>query len=385
MRPPAATGATAVTTSTPSPGLNVTNGVTAAAIHLLVVEDTPHDVDLLAAQLADGGLAASLRRVETADEFERALDSQAWDAVISDFHVPDFGARPALAIVKSRQLDLPFIVVSSRIGEEIAVELMKAGAHDFVMKSNLARLAPALQRELHEAVLRRQHREAEARVRELTQALHQAREEEQARIARELHDELGQMLTAIKLDVSLVGAGLRDGARGAGDRIAAICNYIDDAMNAVRRIAADLRPVMLDDLGLSAAIDWQLRKLRDMTQARTSLHELLEDAELDASIAFTAYRVTQECLTNIARHAGADSVSVHLERAGDTLLLEIADNGCGIAPAATGNGRQPLGLVGARERVEAAGGTLEIETAAGKGTTVRVRMPWRDAAEMERT
>jgi PAS domain S-box-containing protein len=143
-------------------------------LRVLVVEDSPDDAELLSRELRRSGYDVTSERVETADGMETALDGQTWDLVIADYALPQFSAPAALAVLKRRDLDLPFIIVSGTIGEETAVAAMKAGAHDYFMKGNLARLVPAIQRELREAEDRRQRSRAEAalvRQREYTRLL----------------------------------------------------------------------------------------------------------------------------------------------------------------------------------------------------------------------
>src|SRR5262249_31435465 len=156
--------------------------------------------------------------------------------IVSDYHVPGFGAAEALTIAQEQAFDGPFIVVSSLIGEESAVALMKAGAHDFVMKANLARLGPALTRELRDAGVRRERRAAqvelelrERQLRDLTAFLRSVREEEQTRIARELHDELGQILTALKLDVAWLDRKLDPGQLLVRAKVGAMREVVDAA------------------------------------------------------------------------------------------------------------------------------------------------------------
>lgn len=143
-------------------------------LRVLVVEDAEDDAALLARELRRAGFATTMERVETAAEMRAALDRAAWDLVIADYTLPQFGALDALALLKQRQLDLPFIIVSGTIGEETAVSAMKAGAHDYFMKGNLARLVPAIQRELREAAERKRRsriEEALARERDYTRLL----------------------------------------------------------------------------------------------------------------------------------------------------------------------------------------------------------------------
>lgn len=141
------------------------------ALRLLVVEDSEADAWFLLRKLRRGGYEVISKRVETSEDMAAALDSASWDVVVSDYFVPGFGALEALALLKEKGLDLPFIVVSGKVGEEVAVAAMRAGAHDYIMKNNLARLRAAIERELREAENRRERRRAERALRESEQQL----------------------------------------------------------------------------------------------------------------------------------------------------------------------------------------------------------------------
>jgi two-component system sensor histidine kinase UhpB len=201
----------------------------------------------------------------------------------------------------------------------------------------------------------------------------EAREEERRRISRELHDELGQRLTALKMELT----GLADRSRlGAGDpRLAGMLTMLDETVAAVRRIASDLRPLMLDDLGLNAAIEWLARDMarRGGIDIRVQLDE--GHPPLTGRLATALYRVVQEGLTNAARHARARRVDVGLHRQGDALVLSVTDDGVGLpedGPQRDGG----YGLMGMRERVAMLGGTLEIGNAVGdRGARLTVRLP----------
>src|SRR5574341_70491 len=132
----------------------------AKLLRVLIVEDSEDDARLLLRELRRGGYNVTHERVDTAEALNAALDQQVWDIVISDYSLPQFSGPAALALVQKKGLDLPFIIMSGTIGEEIAVETMKAGAHDYIMKNNLARLIPVIERELIEAVNRRDRRQA---------------------------------------------------------------------------------------------------------------------------------------------------------------------------------------------------------------------------------
>jgi len=204
----------------------------------------------------------------------------------------------------------------------------------------------------------------------------EAREEEKTLIARELHDELGQLLTALKMDLDWLRERIAPGeiAQKAGQMNA----VLDRTVGSVRRIAADLRPLMLDDLGLADAAAWLVEDF----ETRSGIHCKLERSEGDAldgierGVATTVYRALQESLTNIARHSGAKSAWVLLRIEDGTLRLEVEDDGRGM-PRAAQAGSRSLGLKGMRERVQYHGGMLEVGQAPRGGTRVKVRVPLR--------
>jgi signal transduction histidine kinase len=355
-------------------------------IRILIVEDSLDDMEFIVAALKAADISADTCRVDTSGDLRAALAAGGWDAVISDYHVPGIGsgAGGALPVALECGYTGPIIVVSSVIGEENAVALMKAGAHDFVMKTRLARLGPALKRELREAELRREHaraqialRTSEQQLRELTASMRGLREEEQARISRELHDELGQVLTALQLEVSWIGARLNPEQIEIRRKLDSMRAAIAGAVEDVRRIAGDLRPAALDELGLAAAIDWQLKKFRDLTGVAIELNLSHEEFAIEEKIAVAAFRVVQEGLTNAARHARAGKVKVTARHQSNRLTLEIADDGDGIAESETAGAgtRRGGGLVGMRERVQQLGGSLTIDSAPGQGTTVLASIP----------
>jgi PAS domain S-box-containing protein len=204
-----------------------------------------------------------------------------------------------------------------------------------------------------------------------------ARENEQKRIARELHDDLGQQLTALKMGMALLEArletigGLTEPLRSTHELQAQV-----DAMAAsLRRISADLRPPLLDDLGLSAALDWLVEDFSKRYGVQATV-EASNDSGIGELAAVTIFRIVQEALTNVARHAHAHTVTVKLERADDVCMLEIDDDGVGAqsVPAAPGN-RKSFGLLGMRERVRQLGGTVEFHTGPGSGFRVQIRLP----------
>lgn len=359
------------------------------ALRILLVEDSEDDAELTLAELQDRGMSIESRRVDTEAAMRQALALHRWDLVISDFNLPHFSATAALSVLQGAGLDIPFIVVSGFIGEETAVEMMKAGAHDFVMKNNLARLAAAIARELREAELRGAHRRAQQelldsrrQLQELSAHLQTVREEERTRIARELHDELGQMLTALKMDVARVRGQIPEGDAALANKTRAMTELIDATLDAVRSIAADLRPVMLDDLGLKAAVEWLLEGFAKRYGVGFKLEAALDDYPLDDPRATAAFRIVQECLTNVARHAQAAHVAVALSYRDGGLSLSVKDDGKGLEQG--GDRRQKrYGLVGIRERAAHFGGDVNIVSTQNQGTSIEVSLPRVPMREIE--
>lgn len=235
----------------------------------------------------------------------------------------------------------------------------------------------------------------------LSAHLESIREEERTRLAREIHDELGQALTALRMDVSYLDRKLATGVvleeqrssfkirRGRLERrnavpksrkealqekLQSMMSLINATIRAVRRISTELRPGVLDDLGLTAAIEWQAQEFQARTGIRCRLALIPEDIPLDRACSTAVFRILQEALINVARHAKATRVDIGLKQTGNHLLLEIRDNGKGITLRKITD-RRSFGLLGMRERAFLFGGEVRISGARGRGTTVTVRIP----------
>ena len=211
-------------------------------------------------------------------------------------------------------------------------------------------------------------------LRSLSARLQQIREEERIRIAREIHDELGGFLTVLKLDLAALGKEAATDSPSFKQKQDSITKTIVGAINSVRRICSDLRPSMLDHIGLTAATEWQVEEWQSKTGIRCAMTSSLNDEHVDPGRATAAFRVLQEALTNVARHSAATAVQVRLWTDAGRLRLEIHDNGRGIAPA-TVDDSMSLGLLGMKERVFSFGGSVDIFGAPESGTTVDVSIP----------
>ena len=213
-------------------------------------------------------------------------------------------------------------------------------------------------------------------LRELSAQVLQAREDEKTHIARELHDELGQQLTALKMDLAWARGLLPPGNPALSEKLARMDSTLDSTVSATRRISSDLRPLMLDDLGLADAAEWLVEDFgqRSGIACDLALDEAESVSSLPPATATALYRILQESLTNVARHAQARHVQVVLGVSGADVVLSIEDDGRGISEADRRKSRS-FGLKGVRERVHYLGGTAEIGPAGGGGTRIAVRVP----------
>lgn len=474
-----------------------------ARLRILVVEDDATDYDLLLLHLRRHGLRPQAKRVETAEAMREALESEDWDAVISDYNLPLFSALGAIQTLRHSGRDIPFILMSGAIGEERAVEAMRAGAEDYIPKDRPARLVPALRRGVSAAVQRRERRDAEAsltaaaanlpgvlfrlrttpegavasfpfmsngalrlfgiaperaaadpeaflerlsdedrerlrsglasaartgatwrdelrirteagaqrwvqasasprrtdrgllwdglivdvtpikdaeeslreserQLRSLSAHLERAKEGERAEVAREIHDEIGGSLTAMKADLASLARRL-PGDDQAAERLASLESLVGRAMASSQSIARALRPAALDH-GLYPALAWQARdfEARHGIACRVVAND--EELQLDLDSATALFRICQEALTNVVKHAGATAVELNLFATSTQVSLEVRDDGRGVDPKnldKTGS----FGVFGMYERVRNLGGWLEIDGGGGGGTTIMVTLP----------
>jgi len=214
--------------------------------------------------------------------------------------------------------------------------------------------------------------------------LQHVREEERTRIAREVHDELGQALTSCKMDLSWLAGRLPKNQRPLIDKARALTAHMDSTIRTVRRIATELRPGILDHLGLGAALEWQANEFQTRTGIRCEVRIDLAELTLPAETSTSFFRIFQETLTNIIRHAGATHVAVHLKEEGERIIMDVKDNGRGISEGEIANPKS-LGLLGMKERAALLGGEFKIAGARqGNGTRVTVAIPLRHSPPEEK-
>jgi PAS domain S-box-containing protein len=281
-------------------------------------------------------------------------------------------------------------VTSRRMGDVTTLWALRPDSgEEFPIEASISQAFEAGERYytviLRDITLRKQAEDAlkqsQRELRELSARVLEAREEEKTRLARELHDELGQLLTALKMDLGWLRERLPPDADLTA-RAAEMSGLLDRTVHSTRRISADLRPLMLDDLGLVDAASWLVDDFakRSGVACRIDLPEGLPD--ISKAVATAVYRAIQESLTNIARHAGASSAWVMLAVEDGAIQVEVEDDGRGIAPEDLAKARS-LGLKGMRERIAHLGGSLDIARAPRGGTRLRLRVPLRGLAPEE--
>jgi two-component system, NarL family, sensor histidine kinase UhpB len=485
-----------------------------AGLRILVVEDMASDAELMAYELRQANILFTSRRVDNDVDFLREIEEFHPDLILSDFHLPHFNGLAALALAQEKCPEVPFIFVSGAIGEEVAIDSLKRGATDYVLKDRLSRLAPAVKRSLREAAERREYQrvqenlgeseqryrllvgslpavvykgyadwtvdfidnkveeltgysreefdsrrltwldvmlpedvpeakkvfllclyndrtyfrefriktkdgrilwiqdrgqvicdpegnieylsgvffdatethkakraleESEQRLRFLTSQLLTAQEQERRRISMELHDEVGQSLTVLKLQVRSIERALRvEDQAELKQECRELLSYLDGVIENVRRLSKDLSPSILEDLGLHAALKFLLDGVGKYLPVKHSIEVADLNSLFPADAQINIYRIFQECLNNITKHAGHCEVSVAVRLNDGAIKFILEDNGAGFDAAQVMSRKaasRGLGLASLDERSRMLGGTCQISSRPGAGTRIVCTFP----------
>lgn len=360
--------------------MTTSSSTDSVALRVLHVEDAELDHLLVQARVAADGLAVQWTRVQRLQEFDAALRAQPWDAVLCDYQLPEGTGLDMLRHLQRCELGIPLLIVSGEIGEETAVAAMREGAADYLLKTQLTRLPQALRGAVRAARAQRERAAADAALRDsqqrlqaLTRHLQQRVEEERAAMARELHDDVGSALTALKFDLAWLARHAADPL--LSERAQGASQTLDQAIAASRRLMLNLRPPILQE-GLAAALQWLVGHVERQQQDRLSLRLSLpaQPLPLDEERALVAYRFVQEGLHNVVKHAQAEEAEVELTLAAGVLSVEVRDNGRGL-PAPGPRSADGFGLRGLQERAAAVGAWIDIASRPGAGTQLLLSLP----------
>ena len=354
-------------------------------LSILHLEDSLADHELVVHILERSGTNFKFFHVDALADFEQALISGQVDVVLADYHLAGFSGLEAWDWLCRQGLDVPFILVSGAIGEDVVADAMVRGISDYVDKNRLNRLPMVLQRAVEHAQVRRERAaatrelaESRQRLAELTEHLQASIERERADIAREIHDDIGGSLAAVRLDLAWLDRHT-SGAE-ARSHIQAAQGMVDHALGASQRIMRHLRPAILDQ-GLVPAIEWLARTFTERTGVPVALRLGEQRQALAPEIELVAYRCAQEALTNIAKHANAGAVRLELSDLEGVLTLEVADDGRGATPEQIGR-LNAFGLIGLRERARNVGGWLDV-VSQGQGLSLILSVPLNGAAAVQ--
>lgn len=349
-----------------------------AMVHVLHLEDSPLDHQLVLRTLSKPGQKFLVTRVETLATFQQAISREACQLVIADYRLGDFTAIDAWNASASIRDEIPFIILSGTIGEAAAVEAIQCGISDYLHKDEIAALPRVIQRTMDLQAIKIAKKKAdqelalsEQRISELARHLQTAIERERAAIAREVHDDIGGGLAAIRLDLGWLARHTQD--PGFLQRIGTASEMVLHAAQASQRIMRNLRPAVLDQ-GLVPSIEWLTHNFEQRTSSKVDISTTTKDIALPADVMLTAYRAVQEALTNISKYAPGSHVQIDISHLGNTLTVEIADHGPGLEKSDLGK-QNSYGLRGLAERAKSVGGWLDISSAPGNGTTITLTIP----------
>jgi len=357
---------------------------------ILIVDDDRAAIVAMQEILANMG--ARLVTASSGEEALRCVLEDDFAAILMDVKMPGIDGFTTAKMIRERKRSryTPIIFLTAESSEDLTGMFRgyQAGAVDYIPKPPIPEVLKSklsvfvglhdmnrmLSAELAERAMTEQRlRSSEENLRALAAHLQSVREEERIHIAREIHDELGQALTGLKFDIGkLAKTACRDDPE-TGEKIAGLSQNIDRIINSVRRIASGLRPEVLDEIGLAAAIEWQAREFQRRTGVRCTVEIEPGFGDPDKERSTALFRIFQELLTNVARHANATRVNARL--ADDHgLSLVVEDNGRGVRSEEL-EGNKSLGFLGLKERVLAFGGSIDVRGEEGKGTKVSVLIP----------
>jgi signal transduction histidine kinase len=362
---------------------------------ILIVDDNPVVLFSVTHLLKTAGF--TVLQAENGQQCLLLARAELPDLVLLDVLLPDVNGIDLCRQIKSEpEISQLFVVLLSSFetSPESKASGLEAGADGYIARpienrELLARVQALLRIKQAESALRKAHHELEMRVEERTGELSRAnaalktlslrlvevQESERRYIARELHDEIGQMLTGLKL---ILETSFHPTNTAQEQTLSEAISLVHDTMEQVRKLSIDLRPQMLDDLGLLPALNWHFKRYSRQTGIEVSFRHTLLAERLSSLLETAIFRIAQEALTNVARHAGVKEVIVRLAQNTEGVGLEIEDHGKGFSPERALERRSSTGLIGMKERAELLGGHYILKSAPGQGTRLMVTLPLHD-------
>lgn len=348
---------------------------------ILIVDDNIFDAELILREMQRQSHFKLISRTVTDREaYMIALRDFSPDVVYCDLNItPNFTGVDAVRTLKHDFPEVPFVLVTGALNEEVASICVNQGIDDYLLKSNMARLPVSLVNAIKIRRIELQKKAAyeklvrsEMQIRNFAQHLNHVLEEERASIAREIHDELGQQLAGIKIGLSIFKK-LGYAGSGIEEKVLGMMQDVDSTIQSLRKIATALRPGILDSLGLIPSIAWLGSEFEKRTKIACIYSFNVRDQKFEKNISTCFFRICQEALTNISKHAEASSVYIHVDQNDKELALKIEDNGKGISSEKLENPFS-MGLLGMRERAGIIGARLQIQSERNKGTTVQLNI-----------
>jgi signal transduction histidine kinase len=350
-------------------------------IRVLLVEDDEDDYTLVSDVLSE--ISHTDYEIDWVSDYEEALkaiESPSHDVCLLDYRLGERNGIDLLYEAIGRQYRVPIIFLTGQGNLEVDMEAMKAGAADFLAKGEIS--GPLLDRSIRYAIEQRRIlenlRESEGQCRILSSQLLAAQETERRNIAREIHDSVGQTLASISFAMEKALVEMRRGnSSGAIGALESVVSMVRTANDEARKIQMDLRPSMLDDLGILVTLNWFCREFQKVYSS-LQIEKIIkiEEKEIPQVLKISLYRIIQEAFNNMAKHSKADQVVLSLEKNHNGIVLTIRDNGQGFDPEEVRRRyRRGMGLTSMKERAELSGGSFAIESEQGKGTILRVSWP----------
>ncbi|HTI57761.1 response regulator [Mucilaginibacter sp.] len=344
--------------------------------NILIIEDNPGDLTLVEEFLFEQIESPVLSHASSFVEAKDILTNTAlpFDIILLDLSLPDKTGIPLIEEVMEIGSNTAVIVLTGYSDLSFGVKSLSLGVSDYILKDELTALS------LYKSIVYSTERKriaraletSEKRARRFAKQLNSVVEEERLRIAREIHDEFGQQLSGLKMSMS----SLKKNNGVSSDLqpvIEAILSDVDNSIQTLRLIANELRPALLDKLGLFAAIEWLVSEFERKTGIKSKIYAEIDQPLIDRTTGVSIFRICQEALTNIAKHAAASLVSIRLESGPEMIKVYISDNGKGIDTRTLQNSSS-MGLLNMQERASLIGAELNINSVPGKGTNIELKI-----------